>query len=96
MRFLKAKFGCRVISSNTEHDWSPSGTYLTCLDFCFWPQAQEEVVCQGPQTLSQLKSIVEDFVRSISEEQFRWMARHSRRRTDLCCSERGGHSNHLL
>ena len=93
--FMHAKLGCRmisrhtpndvrVISRNSEHHWPPYSPDLTCLDFSFWPQAQEQVVRQKPQTSSHLKSIVEEFARSISEEQLRRMARHSRRRTDLC------------
>ena len=88
IRFLKAKLGCCVISRNSEHHWPPCSPDITCLDFNSWPQAQEEVVRQKPQTLSQLKSIVEDFARSISEEQLRRMALYRRRRADLCWEER--------
>ena len=96
MRFLKAKLGFRVISRKSENYWPLKGPSLTCLDFSFWPQAQEEVVRQMPQTLSQLKSIVEDFARSIREEQLRRTARHTRRRAELFRAERGDHVEHLL
>ena len=94
--FLTAKFGDRLISRNAQHHWPPYSPDLTCLDFSFWPQAQDEVVRRQPQTLSQLKDVVEDFARNISEDQLRRMARHTRRRAELCCAERGGHFEHLL
>ena len=96
MRFLKAMFACRVISRNSENHWPPCSPGLTCLDFGSWPQAQEEVVRQKPQILSQLKSIVEDFARSISEGKARRIVRHTRRRPELCCAERGDRFEHLL
>ena len=92
--FLKAKFGCRVISRKSERHWPPHSMALTCLDFSFWPQAQEQAIRQKP--LSQLKSIAEDFAGSIGEEQLRPMPRHTRRLAELCCAERGGHFEHLL
>ena len=84
MRFLKAKFACRVISRNSEHHWPPYSPDLTCLDFSFWPQVQKEVVRHKPQTLSQLKSIMEDFARNISEGQLEgW---HATAGDELSCA----------
>ena len=68
-RFPKAKFACCVISCNFERHCPRYSPDLTCPDFSFWLQGQEEVVCKKPQALSQLKSIVEDFGHCISKEQ---------------------------
>ena len=96
MHFLTAKFGSRVISRKAQHHWPPYSPDLTCLDFSFWPQAQDEVVRRRPQTLGQLKTVVEDFAKNINEDQLRSMARHTRRRAELCCAEKGGFFEHLL
>ena len=38
----------------------------------------------------------DDFASNISEEQLRRMIRHTQRRAELCCTERGGHFEHLV
>lgn len=96
MHFLTAKFGSRLISRKAQHHWPPYSPDLTCLGFSFWPQAQDEVVRRKPQTLDQLKNVVEDFAQNISEDQLRRMARHTRRQAELSCAEKGGYFEHLL
>lgn len=96
MQFLADKFGDRVISRKAEHHWPPYSPDLTCLDFSFWPLAQDEIFRQKPQTISQLKDVVEDFARNMDEDLLRRMARSTRRRAELCCAEQGGHFEHLL
>ena len=46
-----------------QHQWPPYSPDLTCLEFSFWSQAQDEVVRRKPQTLSQLMDVVENFAR---------------------------------
>ena len=96
MDFLKSKFGDRLISRKAQHPWPPYSPDLSCLDFSFWPQAAQEVAEQKPETLAELKDIVEGFARRMAGDQLRRMARHTRRRAELCCAERGGHFEHLL
>lgn len=96
LRFLRSKFGDRLISRKTEHHWPPYSPDLSCLDFCFWTLAVEEVLRHKPQTLEQLKGIVEDFAKNIDADLLRRTARHTRRRAELCCAEGGGHFEHLL
>ena len=43
-----------------------------------------------------LKERVEKFARSLTEEQLRRMARHTRRRAELCVAADGGYFEHLL
>lgn len=88
--------GNRVISRNHEHHWAPYSPNLICLDFGFWSLVSAHVIRCEPQTLEQLKESVEDFTRNMGEEQLRKMARHTRRRAELCRAAGGGHFEHLL
>ncbi|XP_043212879.1 uncharacterized protein LOC122376980, partial [Amphibalanus amphitrite] len=74
MDFLHSKFGGRVISRNSEHRWPPYSPDLSCLDFCFWSLVTAQIVHSEPQTLEQLKELVEDFARNMDDEQLRKMA----------------------
>ena len=94
--FIKSKFGDRVISHNTEHHWPPYSPDLSPLDFSLWGQALAHVVRCQPKTIDELKAIVNDFAVNLGEEKIRSMARHTRKRAELCCQVRGGHFEHLM
>lgn len=96
MTFLRSKFGERIISRRSAHHWPASSPDLSCLDFSFWSQTLDEVVEKEPQTLEELKRVVEEFAANIAEDVLRRMARHTRRRAELCVRERGGYFEHLL
>lgn len=96
MEFLRSKFGDRIVSRGSAHHWPAYSPDLSCLDFSFWPQALDHVVETEPQTIKDLKKVVENFAASISEEQLRKMARHTRRRAELCVAAAGGYFEHLL
>ena len=49
------------------------------------------VVESEPETIQELKKVVEDFASGISEEQPRKIVRHTRRRAELFVAERGGY-----
>ena len=66
---------------------------MSCLDFSFWPQASQEVAERMPETLDELKTIVEGFAHRMDGDQLRRMARHTRRRAELCCAEGEGASS---
>lgn len=96
MKFLHSKFGNRIISRNSEHRWPPNSPDLSCLDFSFWSVVTTHIIQCEPKTLQELKELVEEFARNMDEDMVRRMARHTRRRAELCRSERGGHFEHLL
>ena len=96
MEFLRSKFNDRIISRGSTHHWSTHSPDLSCLDFSFWSQAIDQVVETEPQTIAELKKVVEDFAASITAEKLRKMARHTRRRAELCVAEKGGYFEHLL
>jgi hypothetical protein len=96
MDFLRSKFGDRIISRRSARHWPACSPDLSCLDFSFWSQALDHVTKTEPKTIQELKTVVENFATDISEEQLRKMARHTRRRAELCVAERGGYFEHLL
>ncbi|KAF0302402.1 hypothetical protein FJT64_025506 [Amphibalanus amphitrite] len=49
----------------------PQPSRLSCLGLCFWSLVTAQIVRSEPQTLEQLKELVEDFARNMDEEQLR-------------------------
>ena len=96
LAFLASKFGARVISRNSEHNWPPYSPDLSPLDFSFWGQAMAHVVRCQPATIPELKQVVEDFASNFNTDTARRMARHTRYRAELCVSQAGGHFEHLI
>ena len=76
--------------------WPPYSPDLSPLDFSLWGQALAHVVRCQPKTIDELKAIVNDFAVNLGEEKIRSMARHTRKRAELCCQVRGGHFEHLM
>ena len=66
MDFLRSKFNDRIISRGSTHHWSAHSPDLSCLDFSFWSQAIDQVVETEPQTIAELKKVVEDFAAGIT------------------------------
>ena len=96
MEILHSKFSNRIISRNSEHSWPPNNPDLSRLDFSFWSVVTTHIIQCEPKTVQELKELVEDFARNMDEDMVRRMARHTRRRAELCRSEREGHFEHLL
>ena len=59
--FVKTKFQGRFISRKTEHHWPPYSPDLAPMDVRFWPASISEVIRCQPQTVDELKSVVEDW-----------------------------------
>ena len=85
-----------MISRRTEHHWPPYSPDLNPLDFSFWSQAMSHVVRCQPTTLQELKEVVEDFASNFDPVKARSMARHTRKRAQLCVDQAGGHFEHLV
>ena len=96
LKFLALKFGNRVISRKTEHFWPPYSPDLNPLDFSFWSQAMAHVLRCKPDTLENLKSVVEDFALNFDPQKALKMARNVRYRAELCRSQGGGHFEDLI
>ena len=94
--FLSSKFGDRIISRKSTHPWPPYSPDLNPLDFSFWSQAMAHVVRCEPNTLEDLKTVMEDFAENLDPEKARSMARHARYRAELCRGQNGGHFEDLV
>ena len=79
MEFLHSKFGNRIVSRNSGHSWPPNSPDLSCLDFSFWSVVTLHIIHCEPETLQELKELVEDSTRNMDEDMQRRMARHTHR-----------------
>lgn len=94
--FLHEKLGDRIISRRTTQHWPPFSPDLSPLDFSPWSQAMAHIIRCEPYSLSELKTIVEDFADNMSEEDIRKMVRYTKKRAKLCRDHFGGHFKHML
>ena len=97
LKFLKAKFGDRVISRRTEHHWPPYSPDLSPLDFSFWSQAMTHLLRCQPSTIERFQGIV-----GIWSQHGRSWCKESDSAQKKCRALRstfrsaGGHFQHLL
>ena len=96
LEWLHQKFGSKIISRNSAYPWPPYSPDLSPLDFSFWSQAMAHVVRCKPQTLDDLKEIVEDFADNFDPEIASRVVRQVKYRAALLKSVSGGHFQHLL
>ena len=94
--FLQQKFPGRVISDRLEFEWPPFSPNLNILDYWFWNEAERAVLKKKPSTLDDLKIVVEDVARNMSEDVIYRVADHFALRCKMCVESRGGHFEHLL
>ena len=80
----------RLLSRRKQYPWPPD---LSCLDFSFWPQATQEVAERMPETLNEVKAIVEGVARRMDGDQLRRMSRHTRRRASSAARKGEGTSS---
>ena len=94
--YLKDKFSARVVSNKTDFPWPPKSPDLNPLDFYFWGVAEKEVFDKKPKSLEELKLIVENFAKGISQDTLLRVADNFCTRAKLCIQEEGGHFEYLL
>ena len=75
---------------------APYSPDLAPMDVRFWPASISEVIRCQPQTVDELKSVVEDWAANISEDELRKMAHNIKKRAQYCINANGGHFEHLL
>ena len=83
MDFLRSKFGDTIVSRNSTHIWPPYSPDLSPLDFSFWSLAMSEVTWVKPDTLRELKGVVEDFVFNMEEKLVRKNCRNVKERAGM-------------
>ena len=100
MSELKKVFGDKIISRFASKfggiEWPSHSPDLNPLDYSFWSQAQREVWKNKPDTIEDLKLIVEEFFESLDQEKVRKTVSNILKRAQLCVEEKGGHFEHKL
>ena len=61
------------------------------MDVGFWPASISEVIKCQPQTVDELKSVVEDWAANIREDELHKMAHNIKKRAQYCINADGGH-----
>ena len=98
--FLKAIFKDRIISRLarivTMPEWSAHSPDLNPLDFTFWNQAMQKVWEAKPQSIPELKSVVEFFFKSLEADFVKKCVLNIKKRAALCVKQKGSHFEHLM
>ena len=81
---LKGIFGDRIISNNFETKWPSRSPDLNPLDYSFWGMAMKEVWDKHPKSIDELKTVVETFFSSLSEDLVRRTVANILKRAELC------------
>ena len=68
MALLNEKFPGRIISRNSEVNWSPRSCDLTPLDFFLWGYLKSKVYANKPTTVQQLKDEIRRHIGEIADE----------------------------
>ena len=96
MKVLRDIFGERIISRFANVEWPSHSPDLNPLDFSFWGQAMTKVWEAKPETIEELKVVVENFFSSLSKDFVKDCCLNIKKRAQLCINQNGGHFEHLL
>ena len=76
--------------------WPPYSPNFSPIHASYWSQAMAQVIRCKPSTISDFKTVVEDFAVNMSEEEVRKMVPNTKRKPELCRDYFGGQFEHLL
>ena len=93
---LKKSFGNRIISKFSETEWPARSPDLNPLDYSFQGMAMKKVWEENPQTINELKLVVENFFQSLPEDLVRRTVSNILKRAELCIQNKGGHFENQL
>ena len=96
LELLAEKFGNRVISRRTDHEWAPHSPDLNPLDFFLWGYAKDHVYANNPTTTQELKEAITTFVRGIPQDMCKRVINNFAVRLNECLNRRGAHIEHVL
>jgi len=96
LAFLGAKFGDRIISRRSAIEWPAYSPDLNVLDYWFWSFAMIHVRRAKPESLDELKAVVEDVAATATTEMIRNAVANLRRRCRACVMADGGHFESFL
>ena len=95
-RFLDKTFPGRWIGKGGPIRWTPRPSDLTPLDFFLWGHLKNVVYLSPWEDLAELKSRIQDEIKSISQKTLYDVFSNISKRMNLCVSVDGGHFQHLL
>ena len=96
IEFLEQKFRGRVITRRGEFPWPPYSPDLNPLDYYFWGFVNAEVWCRKPETIEELRQIVEEVAAMITGEVIQSVMANFRKRCEVCKAMEGGHFEYAL
>ena len=91
MQFQQEKFPGRVISRRSDQPWPAHSPDLSPLDYWLWGEMQSIVYSKGPQTIEQLKQVVNEAASQVTEEKIRKAVDNFYPRAQKCKENGGGH-----
>ena len=95
-KWLRDRFGQRLISRGEVHSWPARSPDLTPCDFFLWGHRKDQVHMNNPGTLQELKEAVTCAVRRVRREICRAALESARSRAVLCLERKGEHLEHVL
>jgi hypothetical protein len=93
MKPLNEIFGEHVISRNL---WPPRSPYLTPPDFYLCGAAKSAVYHDRPHMLNELKTVVNAFIRNISQADLQKVFVNKIKQVQACIDTHGHHFQYLL
>ena len=94
--FLNQKFAGRVITRRGDHPWPSYSPDLNPLDTFFWGFANAEVWRRKPESLDELRVIVEEVAATLSGEIIRSVMANFRKRCEVCIEMGGSYFEYAL
>ena len=89
--FVEKAFSGRVISRNSEIEWPAYSPDMTPLDYFFWGYSLAEVVRRQPESIDELKAIVEEVAANVEPDIIRRAVANLWKRAELCLEAGGSH-----
>ena len=96
IKFLSQKFNQRIISRRSPIDWPAYSPDLNPLDYHFWSYAMMHVRRVKPATIDELRTVVEDVVKTIPESMVRKTVANIRKRCRACLMAEGNNFKAFL
>lgn len=93
--YLKDKFQGRLISNKTAIIWPPNSPDLNPLDFWFWGYSMSYVHRYQLSSLSELKSIVNEFAKEVDQDMVKRACGSARGRFEKMKAANGSHFEHI-
>lgn len=96
MEWLGERFGNRIISRRSHHDWAPHSPDLNPLDFFVWGHIKGQIHTHEHQDLNELKASVVQAVRTIDGDMCKRAIANFSKRVRQCMAVHGKHIEQLM